>query len=78
MYRINTTNKREKWKWVCPTPHEHRDWRVVDGLFECRSCGNVFRSLRNVQTGAEVPRDRVEVIGAEADHKGQFGEPTVR
>ena len=38
----------------------------------------MFRSLRNVQTGAEVPRDRVEVIGAEADHKGQFGEPTVR
>jgi ribosomal protein L37AE/L43A len=77
MYQIDTTNTREKWKWVCPTPHEHRDWRVVDGLFECRSCGNVFRELRNVRTGECVPREQIEVVGSDADHKSAFGKPTV-
>ena len=78
MYRINTNNAREKWAWVCPTPAEHRNWRVVDGLFECRQCGTVYRSLRHLKTGAEVPREQIEIVGAEADHKGHFGEPTVR
>lgn len=76
--RIDTSDEREKWKWVCPTPHEHRDWRVVDGLFECRQCSEVFRALRNLKTGEEVPREQIEIVGAESDHKGQFGEPTVR
>lgn len=77
MYRIDTTNEREKWPWVCPTPHEHRDWRVVDGLFECRSCGECFGSLRNLKTGEEIPRERIEIVGPDADHKGAFGQPTV-
>jgi len=77
MHRIDTTDSVEKWAWVCPTPHEHRGWRVVDGLFECRSCGETFRRLRNAKTGEHVRREEVEIIGPDADHKGAFGRPTV-
>lgn len=75
--RIDTTTKREKWAWVCPTPHEHRDWRVVDGVFECRACGETYQRLRDKRTGEEVHREDIEVVGPDADHKGAFGEPTV-
>jgi len=77
MFKINTTEPRGKWPWVCPTPLEHRDWRVVDGLFECRCCDETFEKLKNVKTGELVRREEVELIGADADHKGAFGKPTV-
>lgn len=78
MYRIETNNAREKWQWVCPTRYEHRNWRVVDGLFECRQCNETFRTLRNIRTCEEVPREEIELVGLDADHKGQFGKPTVQ
>jgi len=76
MYRIITTDPSKKWQWACPDA-EHRDWRVVDGLFECRSCGCTYRHLRNLSTGELVPREEIELVGPESDHQGQFGRPTV-
>jgi len=76
MHRINAS-AGIPWHWTCPTPYRHRDVRVVDGLFECRSCGETFRALRNLKTGEEVSRERIEIVGPDADHKGAFGRPTV-
>jgi len=50
MVRIDTTTDREKWQFACPHRKRHRDWRVVDGLFECRSC----RDGEKTQTGIET------------------------
>jgi ribosomal protein L37AE/L43A len=77
MHRINTYDSREKWRWACPAPDRHRDWRVVDGLFECRSCGETYRELVNLETGERVERSNIEVVGSHAGHKGALGRPTV-
>jgi len=77
MHHINTNNSDEKWRYACPAPERHRDWRVVDGLFECRSCGETFVELVELDTGKRIPREEIEVIGPHADSKGQFGRPTV-
>lgn len=77
MHRIDTNDKTERWAWACPTPKRHRDWRVVNGLFECRSCGETYSVLVHLPTKERVDRDEIEVVGAEADHKGKFGRPTV-
>jgi len=77
MHRIETHDEKQRWEWACPTRFRHRDWRVVDGLFECRSCGETFKELVHLPTGERVKRENVEIVGAEADHKGAFGRPTV-
>ena len=78
MYRIDTTNTREKWRWACPSPKRHANWRVTDGMFECRSCGETYDELVNQETGERVPREKIEFVGPDADSKGQFGKPTVK
>jgi len=75
--RIDTTNDREQWRYACPSRKRHRDWRVVDGLFECRSCGETYSELVDLETGERVPREEIELVGAHADYKGEFGRPTV-
>ena len=77
MYRIVTTDPRQKWAWSCPHPDRHRNWRVTDGLFECRQCGRTYRHLFNLKEGQKVHREEIELVGPEADHQGQFGRPTV-
>jgi len=77
MYRIDTTDTEQKWRFTCPAPGRHRDWRVVDGLFECRSCGETYRALIDRATGERVPRGQIEIVGPHADHQGRFGSPTV-
>lgn len=77
MPRIDTTNPRHRWQWACPAPGRHRNWRVVDGLFQCMSCGDTFGELRNLETGELVPREEIEVVGTGSKTKGAFGEPTV-
>lgn len=77
MYRIHEHDDREKWKLACPDPKRHRNWRVADGVFECRQCGETYGYLIDLKTGEQVRREQVEIIGADADHKGKFGEPTV-
>jgi ribosomal protein L37AE/L43A len=77
MYRIHTSTPREKWRFVCPTDDQHTDWRVVDGLFECRACGETFKELVDQKTGERIKREEIEMIGPHADHKGAFGRPTV-
>ena len=78
MVRINTTDPRHKWQWGCPAPDRHRNWRVCDGVFECRTCGETYRCLVNLETGEKVPREEIELVGPEADHQGEFGRPTVK
>jgi len=77
MYRIDTTTDREKWQFACPGPDRHRDWRVTDGVFECRSCSETYTELVHLPTGDRVRREQIEFVGPHADHQGQFGQPTV-
>lgn len=77
MHRIDTKDSQQKWQWACPTAKQHRDWRVVDGQFECRSCGETFDALLHLPSGEQIKREEIEVVGAHADHKGRFGRPTV-
>lgn len=77
MRRIDTSESDQKWRYGCPAPERHRDWRVVDGLFECRSCCETFGELVDLETGERIPRESVEIVGPHADHQGQFGRPTV-
>lgn len=69
MPRIDTTDKRQKWQWGCPAPQRHRDWRVVDGLIQCRSCEETYRELVNLATDEIVPREQIDVVGPHADSK---------
>lgn len=77
MYRINTTDPSEKWRFACPHSKRHSDWRVVDGVFECRSCSRTYDHLIDQRSGQRVAREDIELVGPEADHEGQFGRPTV-
>lgn len=78
MFRIDTTDPNQKWRWRCPAPEEHANWRVTDGMFECRSCGRTYDELRNVEIGESIPREEIEFVGPFADSEGAFGKPTVR
>jgi len=77
MERIDTTDALEKRRYACPHPRRHRDWRVVDGLIECRSCSETYTELVDLKTGKRIPRDEIDFVGPHADHQGQFGKPTV-
>jgi len=77
MPRIDTSDSDEKWRYACPSPKRHRDWRIVDGLIECRSCGETYRTLVDLETGEHVQREDIELVGPHADSKGAFGTPTV-
>lgn len=77
MRRIDTTDTRAKWRYACPSPKRHANWRVTDGMFECRSCGETFDELVDRKTGERVAREKIEFVGPYADSEGQFGEPTV-
>ncbi len=77
MFRVDTSDPQQKWRWVCPSPKRHANWRVTDGKFECRSCGCTYDELVNNETGDRVARDEIEFVGPDADSKGQFGKPTV-
>jgi len=73
MVRIDTTTDREKWQFACPHRKRHRDWRVVDGLFECRSCNETYSHLIDLTTGKRVHRSKIELVGPGAAEKGPFG-----
>lgn len=75
MVRIDTTDTQQKWKFACPHPKRHRDWRVTDGMFECLSCKRTYDELVNLKSGETVARDDMEFVGPHADHKGAFGRP---
>ena len=77
MPTIHSTDVHKKWRYACPTPDEHHNWRVVDGYFECRQCNELFRCLRDKKTGEKIPREEFDFVGADADSKGQFGRPTI-
>lgn len=78
MHRIDTTDPTQRWRFACPDSERHRDWRVVDGLFECRSCGQTYGDLVDTKTGDRVAREAIELVGPDADQKGAFGRPTVK
>lgn len=77
MFRIDTTREQERWQFACPAPARHRDWRVTDGCFECRSCGETYAELIHLKSGERVAREHIEFVGPHADHQGEFGQPTV-
>ena len=77
MYRLDATNSTDRWRFACPDTERHRDWRVVDGMFECRSCEETYDHLIDLESGESVPREDVEVVGRYADSKGLFGRPSV-
>jgi len=75
MHRIDTTSDREMWQFACPDRRRHRDWRVVDGLFQCRSCSATYEYLIDLETGERVYREEIELVGPGASEKGTFGKP---
>lgn len=77
MPRIDTTDTLQKWRYACPSPKRHSDWRVVDGVFECRSCNKLYKCLVDKKTEEKIPREKFDFCGPDADSKGQFGRPTV-
>lgn len=76
MRRIDSRDKTKRWQYGCPA-EEHRHWRVVDGVFECRQCQELFHEIKDLRSGELVPRDEIEMVGPHASHKGKFGSPTV-
>jgi len=70
-HRINTL-RDSVYEYACPTIHKHRDVRVVDGHFECRSCGRTFDTIVHLPTGDVLHRDDVEITGPHADHQAEF------
>lgn len=77
MHRIDTSDPSQRWRYACPGTERHTDWRVADGVFECRSCRETYNCLIDRKTGDRVQRDEIEFVGPKADHQGAFGEPTV-
>lgn len=77
MVRINVGDLAARWRFGCPDRARHSDWRVVDGLFECRSCGVTYEHIYDKAEEQYLHRSEVEVVGSQAGHKGAFGEPTV-
>lgn len=71
MPRIDTTKETDRWEWGCPE-EEHRNWRVVDGHFQCRSCDALFEALVHLPTGELVAREEIELVGTHADHLAAF------
>jgi ribosomal protein L37AE/L43A len=68
MHRINTL-RDSRYEYACPTVHKHRDVRVIDGHFECRSCGQAFQEIVHLPTGERLRRDDVEIVGPHASHQ---------
>jgi len=74
MHRINTL-RDEVWEYACPTPARHRNVRVVDGHFQCRSCDEVYDSVIHLPTGRHLHRDDIEIVGPHASHQAAI-DPT--
>lgn len=71
-YRIPTWDDDARDKWACPTPWKHRNWRVCNGVIECRQCGETFDRLLNLDEDKEVARENIEFVGPHADHMANF------
>jgi hypothetical protein len=69
-HRIETL-RDSNWEYACPK-HKHRNVRVVDGHFECRSCGEAIQEIVHLPSGEHLQRDDVEIIGPHADTKAAF------
>ena len=63
MPEIDTTDADERQQFACPTPLRHRNWRVVDGHFQCRSCDEIFESLVDLKSGDTIHRSEFEFVG---------------
>jgi len=68
MHRINTL-RDSRYEYACPTAMRHRNVRVVDGHFECKSCGETFETVIHLPTGEELRREQIEIVGPHADHQ---------
>lgn len=67
-------DERDRWRWVCPSPGEHRSWEPTNSHFWCAACANAgpdvdpeFDELRNKVTGEVVPRERIRLIAVPSD-----------
>ena len=74
MVRIDTTDPTARYRYKCPSPLRHTDWRVIDGVVHCRSCAETYRALYDDKTGRTVPREDIDFLGPHADTKGRFGD----
>lgn len=72
MHRVDVTEQAQRWEYACPTGARHRDWRVVDGRFQCRSCDAIYQELIHLPTEERVARSDMEIVGPHADHQAAF------
>lgn len=70
MHRISTL-RDSRWEYACPE-FNHRNVRVVDGHFECRSCGKPIPEIVHLPTGERLRREDIEIVGPHADHQAAF------
>lgn len=75
VYQIDTSERREKWQFACPHRKRHTSWRVTDGLFECLRCKHTYEYLIDLKTNERVYREEIQLVGTDADTKGEFGRP---
>ena len=68
MHRINTL-RDSRHEYACPTIQKHRDVRVVDGHFECRSCEETYQIVIHLPTGERLHRTDIEIVGPHANHQ---------
>lgn len=74
MPQIKTWNDSAKWRYKCPECRSTY-WRVHDGTFGCRHCGQTVEALLDGKTGELVPREDFEFVGPEAGEKAAY-DPT--
>lgn len=67
-HRINTL-RDSVYEYACPTVHKHRDVRVIDGRFQCRSCGETYDEVVHLPTDTRLRREDVEIVGPHASHQ---------
>lgn len=71
MHRINTL-RDSRFEYACPSIHKHRNIRVVDGHFQCRSCGELYDTIIHLPTERELHRNEIEIVGPHADHQAEI------
>lgn len=67
--RFVIESKAQKWRFTCP--EGHRDWRIWDGVFSCRTCkghldagedsASVYDHLIDQKTGQTVTREELAI-----------------
>jgi ribosomal protein L37AE/L43A len=68
MLRIDANDQTQRWRYQCPECGS-KNWRAINGFFECRCCDARIDEIEDGATGDRYARDEVEFTGAHASWK---------